>query len=106
MGMTIDAVHTLASYLEREWGSTRFIRKIETGPSLGSALAECGAGDGSVWWIATDAFGSVKVYDDTRDGAAAKLMAALVERAKAQTQTTEFDRLLDTFEQDLDAATG
>ena len=83
--ISIDAAHTLVSYLERDWGYTRSILQMVPGPFYGSALAECSASDGSRWWIATDRYGTHKVYDDTREGAVAKLTAAL-DAAKTQSQ--------------------
>ncbi len=54
--MTIDAVHAVASYLEREWGSTRRLKLV--GMSDGAALGACSASDGSRWWVAADRWGA------------------------------------------------
>ncbi len=84
MPMSTDAVSTLVSYLEREWGYGRTMDQVVPGPFYGSALAQCSASDGSEWWIGTDRYGEHKVHADTREECTALLLEAHGAREQAQ----------------------
>lgn len=64
---TIDAVHAVASHLADQWSPTRTlaVSGAVVGGRVGGAIAECGASDGSRWFIVADRWGNIVGHFDT-----------------------------------------
>jgi hypothetical protein len=75
-GASVDAVVSLARFVEREWGA--YGRRMSViGRSDGAAFAECVCvGDGARWWVAVDRYGVNLCSADTFAGVRDLLEAA------------------------------
>ena len=66
---TPTAMIAAASYLEREWGSGRYLGYAgdwKVGGRMWSVF-QCSAGDGSRWLIRADRYGNVGTFDDDHE---------------------------------------
>jgi len=78
--MTPDALHAVASKVEREWGSYGYSFNNVVDIGAGGALGHVSHHDGSAFYVASDRHGNTS-HGDTRIDAIKALLAAKQESA-------------------------